>query len=403
MAGEAILFSDDIIANILAWLPPKNAARMRLVCKQWHAVTSEHHFMHTNFSRSRDGHSVAGFFLSNELHKKFSYNPLRDSSATHPAAPDLSFVPESGSTVPRKINVTSSCNGLLLCRRPMDSSVASGARWCCYYVCNPATKRFVEIPTPPDGRGRHLNLAYDPSRSPVYKVVALGLAGVHVYSSQARSWRAALRYERGSNPFAGIHHSRGVHWNGSLVWVTSRSRSLLRFAVDDGEGELSSLPMPPARHLQPENRWICGYLGVGESAGAGRGHLRMIGYTEEEKLAARFDVVGMAGDCREWRVLYRVDLTRMKELYPDIQRKTRKHHLIWPRRARLVDCLDLWPLHVAEHGSLLLFGIPGKIMAYGMEDQAISVVWKDAAPPQPRFFRYAWFDFYPYTAGLFAV
>ncbi|KAF0931775.1 hypothetical protein E2562_005757 [Oryza meyeriana var. granulata] len=307
MAGEVILFSDGIIANILAWLPPNHAARMRLVCKQWHAVTSEHHFMHTNFSRNRAGHSISGFFLSNELHKKFSYNLLRD-SATHPAAPDLSFIPDSADTVPGKIYVTSSCNGLLLCRRPIESSIAAAYKARCY-VCNPATKNFVEIPAPPDGRGYYLNLAYDPPKSPVYKIVALGHTGVHVYSSQTRSWRAALLYERGSNPFSGLVHSRGVFWNGSLVWVLSRSRSLLRFAVDGEEG-LSSLRCRRGR------RWRSDGSAVTSGGSGTGGHLRMIGYTEEEKLAACFDVLQMAGDCREWRVLYRVDLTRVKEMYP---------------------------------------------------------------------------------------
>uniref|UniRef100_J3LF06 F-box associated domain-containing protein n=1 Tax=Oryza brachyantha TaxID=4533 RepID=J3LF06_ORYBR len=163
------------------------------------------------------------------------------------------------------------------------------------------------------------------------------------------------------------------------------------------------MPLP----REPEKRWICGYLGVSDSGH----HLRMIGHTEEEKLAACFDVLQMAGDCREWRVLYRVDLKRVKELYPGIQQKTRRH-LIWPRRARLVDWLALWPLHLhftggtttSESGQrgLLLFGIPGKILSYGLEDQEISVVW-EAPPPPPRFFHYAWFNFYPYSAGLFDV
>uniref|UniRef100_J3LF04 F-box domain-containing protein n=1 Tax=Oryza brachyantha TaxID=4533 RepID=J3LF04_ORYBR len=204
MAGGAILFSDDIVANILAWLPPKQAARMRLVCKQWFAVTSEHHFMHTNYTKNRAGHSIAGFFLSNELHKKLSYSPLRDST-THPTAPDLSFIPARGDTFdPGNIYVTSSCNGPLLCRAGRPRA-ALPRRRAATYVCNPATKRFVEIPTPPDGRRYYLNLAYDPSKSPVYKIVALGQAAStctppkHGHGARRSVTCAAAARSRGSS------------------------------------------------------------------------------------------------------------------------------------------------------------------------------------------------------------
>lgn len=385
MAGETI-FSDDIIANILAWLPPKHIARVRVVCKQWHALTSEHHFMHTNFLRNRAGHSIAGFFLNNELHRKLSYNPLHTTTSNN-LTPDLSFIPHTPDTVPGKIYVTSSCNGLLICRRPIDNKVVYKARC---YVCNPVTKKCIEIDVP-DGAGYYMNLAYDPSKSQHYKIIARGFNNVHVYSSQTRSWRTVLQYERSNNPFAGLHHSRSVFWNGSLVWMVSRS--LLRFVID-GE-ELNKLPMPP----RPEKGWICGY--IGESGG----HLQMIGYTQEERLTACLDVLEMRGDCSEWSVLYRVDLTRVKELYPDTQMKSREHS-IWGRGGKVFDYLAIWPLLVTrgtaasgQHG-VLLFGIPGKIMSYDVEDQEISVVWEDTAPARC-FFRYTWFDFYPYSPGLF--
>uniref|UniRef100_A0A0D9VIL4 F-box domain-containing protein n=1 Tax=Leersia perrieri TaxID=77586 RepID=A0A0D9VIL4_9ORYZ len=321
----------------------------------WHTVTADHHFMHTNFSRNRaGGHSIAGFFVSNELHNKFSYNPLRDTTR-NPTIPNF-----SSRTTPTRARSTS-CNELILCRRPMACRR--------YYVCNPATMRFVKIPPPPadGGRGHYLNLAYDPSRSPAYKIVGLGHTGV-----RPRVLLPVALMASGA-PVRARRRRPGLLWNGSLVWLLSRSRSLLRFAVV--EEELSRLPMPPrpVRYGAPP---------VDDRLHGGGEARRLLRRAGEWRWRA-------AGDCLEWRALYRVNLTRVKEIYPGIVRKTRKHHPICPRRARLVDCLDLWPLH------------SGKIMAYAVEDQEISVVWEDTT--QPPFFSYAWFDFYPYSPGLFCI
>ncbi|KAJ1253468.1 hypothetical protein BS78_K252200 [Paspalum vaginatum] len=75
--------------------------------------------MHTNFSRSRAGNSISGFFPCNELHKKLSYSHLHG-TANHDLAPDLFIVPSAAAPV--EIYITSSCNGLLICRRPAVTS-----------------------------------------------------------------------------------------------------------------------------------------------------------------------------------------------------------------------------------------------------------------------------------------
>ncbi|GJN16544.1 hypothetical protein PR202_gb03562 [Eleusine coracana subsp. coracana] len=106
---------DDLVAGILVLLPPKHVARARLVCRRWHLLTTDHHFVRTSFTLSRHaGRPVAGFFHNDQICVANYYFPLdrdAENDGDHPY-PDLSFIPET-STNPWSIHVTSSCNGLL--------------------------------------------------------------------------------------------------------------------------------------------------------------------------------------------------------------------------------------------------------------------------------------------------
>uniref|UniRef100_J3LF07 F-box domain-containing protein n=1 Tax=Oryza brachyantha TaxID=4533 RepID=J3LF07_ORYBR len=387
------IFPDEIIANILTRLPPKELVRARVVCKQWHALTSESLLMRTNLLRNNAGNPVvAGFFLDDEIHEKFSYNPILRGCAS----PDLSFIPTTADTADSKTYVTSSCHGLLLCRRRRRRQIDGelGVYRARHYVCNPATMDFAEVDVPAGdgGDGQYLNL-YDPSKSRHhYRIVARGHDGIRVYSSRTRSWRTAVRYDHRHSPFAGLRHPRGVFWNGSLVWAMLSPR-LLRFDIHSGER--CQMPLPP--RLRSEGwfhaGWVYGYLG--ESGG----RLQVIGYTDEERRAACFDVLEMRDDDEEWTVLYRVDLTRVKELHPDDVRVPRVtlEHFSWGGA----------PLHVVrgpgETGryGVLYFSVPGKIVCYDAESRAVSVVWEDTpATSTSRFLSCTWFNFYTYAPNL---
>ncbi|KAK3164261.1 hypothetical protein QOZ80_1AG0014950 [Eleusine coracana subsp. coracana] len=369
---------DDLVAGILALLPPRQVARARLVSQRWHSVTTDHHFLRASFSYGRP---ILGFFTG----VTSDYFPLRletdEEAAAEPEAardrlsPDLSFIPGTGSAdaVRDRVQVRGSCCGLLLLRCGSIS-----------YVCNALTKKMVPIFQPP---ALCVNLAFDPSKSRHYKVIALaGEYNVHVYSSETRSWRMAVHRNHSAGLFVELRSLRGVFWNGSVIW--NLGHSLLRFVIE--EEYLTNLPMP-----SKEKGWICAY--IGESGG----HLQMIGYTKREKIAACFDILEMQEGQSEWSILYRVDLSQVKELYPDIE---------WPtwdtryRQQKIIDYLALSPIYVirgtGKTGQLgvLVFSIPGKVMSYNMQDQEISMVKEIWSPfPSEQF----WYNFYAYNCSLF--
>jgi hypothetical protein len=156
--------------------------------------------------------------------------------------------------------------------------------------------------------------------------------------------------------------------------------------------------MPPRK-----KDWICAY--IGDSCG----HLQMVGYTKKEKLNACFDILEMQEGQAEWSVLFRVDLSRVKELYPSIE---------WPtwdtpyHEHKVIDYLALSPIYVTrgtgksgQHG-VLFFSIPGKIMSYNMDDQELSVVQEITSPRKeqpPYCLEYFWYNFYAYSPSLYAL
>ncbi|KAL6634783.1 hypothetical protein ACP70R_027454 [Stipagrostis hirtigluma subsp. patula] len=386
--------SDDIIINILAWLPLKEVARMRVVCKRWNSLTLEQHFLCTSFSRNTN-HSIVSFFLKDSPRCNVSYVPLpEDTVNNHHITPDLSFIPSTPATDKGQIYVTASCSGLLICCRP-NISISYKSTW---YVCNPLTRKFMELEVP-EGIARFLALAYDPTRSRHYKIIAFGKYNIQMYSSQTRSWRIALHFDRLNHPFRGLHcNNNNVYWCGSLVYVVRNS--LMCFVVD--EERVVEMPMP-----QTPKGWICAYVGTSS------GFLHMIGFTEEERLGGVLDVLELQEGSVEWSVLYRVDLRKVIELYPGIQR-TRPEFQYFGLRSlfgtgKMIDFLALCPMYVVrgmeERARLgqLLFSIPGKIMSYHTENHKFSTVHGDPVAPKSHTNQFQWYQFHPYNPSLFAL
>ncbi|XP_020085200.1 F-box protein At5g07610-like [Ananas comosus] len=389
--SQMMFFDDDITSDILARLPPKQLARARCVCKRWRSLTSDHHFLQMHFACNANN-SISGFFLRGRVNHT-EYFPLQGEAAAAASAfpdPAFSFIPSIPDVDGGHITIESSCNGLIICSRPnRDGHYKS-----LHFICNPITTEFIALDIPKGG-DRYLSLAFDPSKSPYYKVIALGFK-IHIYSSETRSWRQADIDSSSLDQFKGLRAYRSAFWNGLLIWIVRDH--LLSFDIE--REQVKRLPMPDHR---PEN-WNCHY--IGESGG----FLQMTGYTKEQKLTACFDVLEMGVDCSGWSVLYRIDLSHIKELYPEIQMKVRVPRPGTRRSVNIVDHLALSHVYVvrgrggAEKGGMLLFGIPGKIMCYDVAKKEFRIVCEVSIPsPSSCFSEYSWYMFYPYNHSLFTL
>ncbi|KAH7843070.1 hypothetical protein Vadar_012314 [Vaccinium darrowii] len=185
-----------------------------------------------------------------------------------------------------------SCNGLLLC---------STFHYCSYYLLNPTTKQHVALDPPPNCAlpayeaivGFHL--AFDPSKSPHYKVICVSWAAIcryqiDIYSSETRHWRVSGN--RFTEQRCGDRFIEGVFWNGNIHW----SGAWLRFNVD-----LECLERMPAAPVY--RQYSCRgerYRYFGES----NDHLHLI-----QELGKEFRVFEMERDYSGWFVKYHVDLS----------------------------------------------------------------------------------------------
>ncbi|GKB73898.1 hypothetical protein Tco_0935310 [Tanacetum coccineum] len=102
------------------------------------------------------------------------------------------------------IKILQSCIGLLLCigsRRPVFD-----------YVYNPSTNQSKRLPHPdcsldnsPYYRSAGLRMAFDPTKSPHYKLVDVGRTfydiDIQIYSSETGKWSLCMDYDFGSSEF----------------------------------------------------------------------------------------------------------------------------------------------------------------------------------------------------------
>ncbi|KAL0382272.1 UNVERIFIED_CONTAM: F-box protein [Sesamum calycinum] len=227
-SAQIVASIDDLLTEILLRLPIRSLIRFKLVCKHWHSLITTPHF---SFLRNPRPNPAVGLFLPCS---DVGLNPSSQTEyVTLEPKPWFEYVPffVGVPTTPPfgQLNFTKESSGSEFC------SLATG---CCsvvvvpgvgiyskrYYVCNPTTKRFSTLPKLDGGsRGstgiRGMSLAFDPAKSPHYKVVCVRGFEVdfeefhyqfEVYSSEKGPWRKC------GEPFtADVDFENGVYWNGS--------------------------------------------------------------------------------------------------------------------------------------------------------------------------------------------
>ncbi|ONK57208.1 uncharacterized protein A4U43_C10F17710 [Asparagus officinalis] len=367
--------NEDITAEILALLPAKDICRLRCVCKQWLHLLSNPRFIQHHSARNPHP-PVSGFFLSDHNHGSQHF-PIKPNPPRLPN-PTLSFIPADDGT---RIFVESSCNGLIICFQKAM-----------YYVCNPTTREFVELPVP-DEVARNLSLVFDPSKSPHYKVISI-CSQVHIYSSETRSWKLSmdntkLRESVSAHQAGSIHWKRSTYWNSTLVWLVTRY--LLSFDVT--RECITKLTLPPeAPHYSK-------VIYMGES----RGKLVVIGKPRNQEPYV-FYILETDNLCSGWSLIYKVDLYRIGDLYPEIRKRP-----IWVSgikrnvRRRAVNCAGFLPVHLSMggegEGQLLFLNVPGKIISYNLSDKSFTKVRDLLSSMGPYDCLYGWrkFEFLGHT------
>lgn len=234
-SAQTVASIHDLLVEILLHLPIKSLVRFKSVSKHWLSIISNPQFA---LRRNPDPNPALGLFLADKffaVNYKFHYIPL---DAQNPATPPFDRIRFTMDAL--GADIVQSCNGLLLC-----VSYRTSRRIPTYYIYNPTTKGLTTLPnlSRRSGTGKDvigIALAFDPAKSPDYKVVCLRKSEkeaskyqIEIYSSEGGPWRAS------GGPFTtAIEHSDFgfeyvVYWNGAVLWVTMWTNNTLYFNLDE--------------------------------------------------------------------------------------------------------------------------------------------------------------------------
>ncbi|KAK9292584.1 hypothetical protein L1049_020558 [Liquidambar formosana] len=356
-AADEITSNDDLLTEILRRLPLKSLLKFKSVSKPWLSLICNPHF-----SRRRNPNSISGLFLQRYtpdgcfVDPKFDFVPLDDCKPELAPFRSLPFVDgRSG------IRLVHSCNGLLCCFT-LGVNVFDRR----YYIYNPTTRQYTQLHNirncdRPQSAVMGVNLAFDPSKSPHYKVVCvLGFEDggdysinsdcqIKIYSSETRLWKISGGVFSANR---NIDFNQGVFWNGALHWICCYHGPSLCFDVD--QERLREIPMPPIpEFFQSEIRYF------GES----RDHLHIVAIRGPR--LKKFDVYEMRRDYSEWFVKYHVDLDSLTTSLPEMVVQS----FINPPHYYEFGILCLLRGETDEESYLVLH-VPGKAIRYNLKDQS---------------------------------
>ncbi|XP_022737367.1 F-box protein At5g07610-like [Durio zibethinus] len=381
-SAEMIGNNDDILINILVRLPLKSLLRFRNVSKHWLSLISSPYFCLCLNERSIFPSALLLRKSASSNKPEFYFLWLDGKPVHEPLIRSLTFIDDSAG-----IKISQSCNGLLLC----CSNSRNGEPNRNYYIYNPTTNQYTTLPKPGNRIPNTIFgviLAFDPSKSPHYKVVFVrssktspDLYQLEIYSSETHLWSFSREIPK-------FKYRQGVYCSGAIHWI-SNYESLLCFDVD--QESFQEMPMPEIPDDWNQS-FKCRYF----REFGGRLHLIS---TNGRHSTRQFDVYEMEKDSSRWFVKYQVDLNALISTYPEMTRSN-SHPADWDYhafRVLAVVCKE-------REGSFMVLHIPGKIISYSFKDKT-STLLHDFAPGCTAIDGCIVFkedDAYPYT-GTFAI
>jgi hypothetical protein len=233
-----VMSNDDLLMEILLRLHAKPLLKCKSVSKRWCSLIASPVFGLHWRRKSNPGLLI----LSNISYFTFisaedDWEPVRVSHWTYERERVPRVFPADG----LNLTLLQSCNGLLLVEKYFS-----------YYIYNPITNQFKQITLPETwpiaflqqfNRAQYrLMLAFNPSKSPHYKLVALIYDKLsksnffHIYSSENNTWIKS-REVRGD-----VRFGFGGYWDDAIIWYEISSSSF--FIFDIFQDHFEQIPPP---------------------------------------------------------------------------------------------------------------------------------------------------------------
>ncbi|XP_027067731.1 F-box protein At5g07610-like [Coffea arabica] len=321
-SATVISNNEDLLIQILLFLPPKSLIRFQCISKQWRALISSPRFCRLHLQKSRttsSSASEAGLFLYRRIYKNFELNAIslchdRSTAMGMISSRFVNFLGMEG-----EILGFHSCNGLIFIDFWWNYDIRR------YYVYNPTTNQYRLIPQPDiDGKFRTttaVNIVFDPLMSDEYRLVCvlskvideemeIGEFYFLVYSSETAVWKECTDVKTEGTDY--YHFKQGVYWNGNLYWNNAIS-SLLCFDFEHNcvrKMKMTRTPSP-----RPPPPYLINYY-FGESGG----NLHLIHQFEPQPNFFHIRELelelGLGRYNSRWLLKYRVDIGALTARYP---------------------------------------------------------------------------------------
>ncbi|TVU45873.1 hypothetical protein EJB05_05380, partial [Eragrostis curvula] len=297
--SAALLLPQDVLADILARLAPRDLVMALVVCRAWRAVINSRRPLRADLLPL----SLGGFFVNFNSHKFSEY--FSDPSTTATISSMTGYVPHS---TRYWRYVVGHCNGLLLL--------------CDNCVVNPATRWWAEVPpashTAPKTFYYRNYLVFDPTLSTHYEVFSiphfyddkdLGLTDqsewppssciLHVFSSLTSRWEGTL-FDRDGEAAATVLDMRKCMVEDSAVYY----RRALYVHCQANVVLSISLSSNKYRAIKPPSPSIKEVFALGKSKNGV--YFASLGSTWDRAL--RIWVLDESCGQTEWLLKYHVDL-----------------------------------------------------------------------------------------------
>ncbi|WOH11264.1 hypothetical protein DCAR_0830745 [Daucus carota subsp. sativus] len=355
-SNDPVISDDDLLSLILLRVPIPSVLQFKSVSKRWLSIIDTPRF---SLLRNALPLRTSALFLLPPISfygvpDIIHFVPLDDH--THITSPfrNLTFLGDPG--LLSKIRIVHSCGGLLLCSSgPLCTSLSEITE----YIYNPTTNHLRTLPKHwPLHYGSAL--AFDPSKSPHYKVLICGsppdLSTDHgqfqIYSSKTGSWRASGHPFNLTCKADKLAWRNSVFFNGCIHWISNLEYGCSYFNLD--EERLHTMPRPP--------------VGQDFFVGVSQNHLHVIEACPRDNSVQVYD---MKYDYSGWLVKYKVDLSPVCQVFPEMY-----------GNCSLVKVLSLVRRENFKDDSFLVFKIPGKVIRYNIVDRTFKAIW-DIPVPDP--------------------
>ncbi|XP_071699664.1 F-box protein At5g07610-like [Rutidosis leptorrhynchoides] len=347
---HAVESNDDLLSEILLHLPVISVLLYKTVSKRWYSIITNPDFSLRHHSQNPKSDPASGLYIKQP-----------GSSSAYDFVPLDIRIPPSNVIFRCDLEVViiQSCNGLFLCRGTYKYHNDYN-----YYMYNPTTNVFKKLPPCPINDGI-MRMAYDPIRSPHYKMVyatrrdnnnVFGLTiQIYTYSSETGIWSdCSHRYWSKSSYFSLIC-VYGIYWSNAIHSVDGLNHEKL--CLEDLAITSVQLPGKQCFRKLFESRGclllVCLFhIGV----------IKMLNVYEMsnvlENLVENFVCIFFLHNVHsEWSIKYIVHLDEAMRLFPEIG--------VYPYTlvSTSVRCIVLGK---REEDSFMVIDLNGEVMQYKM-------------------------------------